>query len=71
MAEVVTAGSVTWSVATGGGAISGSGLFTAGTAVGSYPSTVHATIGGVLGTASVTRTTPAWSAGGSARIMQI
>ena len=46
----------TWSVAAGGGTISGSGLFTAGTTAGSFPNTVVATMGSVVGTASVTVT---------------
>ncbi|MEZ4586983.1 MAG: hypothetical protein R2909_11320 [Gemmatimonadales bacterium] len=43
-----------WSVAGGGGTVSESGLFTAGTAPGSFPNTVTATVGSLSGTASVT-----------------
>lgn len=42
-----------WSVVSGGGTISASGLFTAGTAAGSYANTVTASSGGKTGTASV------------------
>ncbi len=44
----------TWSVAAGGGTITSSGLFTAGTTAGSFPNTVVATMGSIAGTASVT-----------------
>lgn len=43
-----------WSIVAGGGAIDNSGMFTAGTAPGTYSSTVKAASGGVSGTASVT-----------------
>ncbi|MEO8032541.1 MAG: ice-binding family protein, partial [Gemmatimonadota bacterium] len=43
-----------WSVAAGGGTISGAGLFTAGTVAGVFANTVTATAGGVSGAASVT-----------------
>ncbi len=46
----------TWSIAAGGGAISGAGLFTAGTVPGTYTATVHAVSNGVTGTATVTVT---------------
>jgi hypothetical protein len=44
----------TWSVVAGGGAIAGTGLFTAGTVPGTYPNTVTAAEGSITGTASVT-----------------
>lgn len=44
----------TWSVVATGGAISSSGLFTAGTVAGTFTNTVKATSGGVSGTATVT-----------------
>jgi len=44
----------TWSVATGGGAINASGVFTAGTVLGTFANTVTATVGSISGTASVT-----------------
>ncbi len=51
-------GSVTinpaWSVVAGGGAISSSGQFTAGAAVGTYINTIRASVGGVSGRATVT-----------------
>ncbi len=43
----------TWSVVAGGGAISASGLFTAGTTPGTFTSTVKATSGDISGTATV------------------
>ena len=43
----------TWSVVAGGGAISASGLFTAGTTPGTFASTVKATSGDISGTATV------------------
>ena len=45
-----------WSVAAGGGAITGAGLFTAGTVPGTYTNTVTATSGAISGTATVTVT---------------
>lgn len=53
-----------WSVASGGGTISASGVFTAGTVAGSFPNTVTASVGAVAGHASVTV-----SAGGAASIV--
>ena len=49
----------TWLVTAGGGAISGTGAFTAGTTPGTFAGTVQATSGGIVGTASVTVTTGA------------
>ena len=46
----------TWSVVAGGGTINTAGLFTAGTAAGTYTNTVTASSGGVTGTATVTVT---------------
>jgi hypothetical protein len=46
----------TWSVINGGGTINGAGLFTAGTASGTYANTVQASSGGIAGTATVTVT---------------
>ena len=43
----------TWSVVSGGGTISASGLFTAGATPGTYSNTVRATSGAVSGTATV------------------
>lgn len=43
----------TWSVINGGGSISATGVFTAGTASGTYPNTVQASSGGRSGTATV------------------
>ena len=43
----------TWSVVSGGGTISASGVFTAGTTSGTFPSTVMATSGSLSGTATV------------------
>ena len=45
--------SPTWTVVSGGGSISGSGVFTAGTVPGSFASTVQATSGGKTATATV------------------
>ncbi len=42
-----------WSVGAGGGTISGSGLFTAGTTPGTFANTVRATSGSISGTATV------------------
>jgi hypothetical protein len=42
-----------WSVVAGGGGISGSGLFTAGLVAGTFPNTVRATSGSVIGSATV------------------
>ncbi|MDQ2667035.1 MAG: ice-binding family protein [Gemmatimonadota bacterium] len=46
----------TWSVVAGGGAISGAGLFTAGTLTGTFTNTVQASALGITGTATVTVT---------------
>ncbi len=46
----------TWSVINGGGAISLTGLFTAGSTVGTYTNTVQASSGTISGTATVTVT---------------
>ncbi|MHB1071882.1 MAG: ice-binding family protein [Gemmatimonadaceae bacterium] len=43
----------TWSVVAGGGAVTGTGMFTAGTVVGTYTNTVQASNGGITGTATV------------------
>ncbi|MEP7346856.1 MAG: hypothetical protein ABI877_16405, partial [Gemmatimonadaceae bacterium] len=43
----------TWSVIAGGGAVNGTGLFTAGTVVGTYTNTVQASSGGIAVTATV------------------
>ncbi|HEY0995435.1 MAG TPA: ice-binding family protein [Gemmatimonadaceae bacterium] len=43
----------TWSVVAGGGAVTGTGLFTAGTVVGTFTNTVQASSGGITGTATV------------------
>ena len=43
----------TWSVANGGGTITGAGLFTAGNTAGNFVNTVRAQSGAILGTASV------------------
>lgn len=48
--------SPTWSVVSGGGAISNSGLFTAGAVAGTFTNTVQATSGAINGTATVTVT---------------
>ncbi|MGI5862369.1 MAG: MYXO-CTERM sorting domain-containing protein [Myxococcales bacterium] len=45
--------SATWAVVAGGGSITPGGLFTAGTAAGTYPNTVRATMDGVEGFATV------------------
>ena len=47
----------TWSVVAGGGTINSTGLFTAGTAPGTFTNTVRAASGTIAGTASVTVTT--------------
>ena len=52
----VVAFTPTWSVVAGGGAISGAGLFTAGTLAGTFTNTVQASSGGIIGTATVTVT---------------
>ncbi|CAN5455314.1 hypothetical protein BH09GEM1_BH09GEM1_44770 [soil metagenome] len=52
----VVAFTPTWSVIAGGGAISGAGLFTAGTLAGTYTNTVQASALGIIGTATVTVT---------------
>ena len=44
----------TWAVVAGGGTISPTGLFTAGTALAVYPNTVRASSGGVSGYATIT-----------------
>jgi len=44
----------TWSVVAGGGAISTTGLFTAGATTGTFPNTVKATSGSISGTTTVT-----------------
>lgn len=43
----------TWSVASGGGTINGTGLFTAGTVAGTFTNSVTATSGSISGTSSV------------------
>jgi hypothetical protein len=48
----------TWSIVSGGGTISATGLFTAGTTAGTYANTVRATSGAISGTATVTVTVP-------------
>lgn len=48
----------TWSIASGGGTINSSGLFTAGSTPGSYADTVVASIGAISDSASVTVTAP-------------
>jgi len=53
---VVVAIAPTWSLAAGGGSISSTGLFTAGTEPGTFTSTVKASSGDVSGSASVTVT---------------
>jgi hypothetical protein len=55
--NVITTGSPTWSVSAGGGTINATGLFTAGTAPGTFTSTVQATSGSISGTATVIVTT--------------
>ena len=42
----------TWSVVAGGGAVNGSGMFTAGTAVGTFANTIQASSGGIAATAT-------------------
>ena len=46
----------TWSVVAGGGAVNGTGVFTAGTVVGTFANTIQASSGGINGTATVTET---------------
>ena len=46
----------TWSVVDGGGTVSATGMFTAGTVVGTYASTIQATSLGIRGTATVAET---------------
>jgi hypothetical protein len=46
----------TWSIVTGGGTITASGMFTAGTLPGTYTNTVKATSGNISGTATLTVT---------------
>lgn len=46
----------TWSVVAGGGSVSGTGLFTAGTTTGTYTNTVQASAGSLKATATVTVT---------------
>ena len=46
----------TWSVIAGGGSITGSGMFTAGTTVGTFANTVQASSAGITATATVTVT---------------
>jgi hypothetical protein len=46
----------TWSVVAGGGAVSSTGLFTAGTVIGTYANTVQASSLGIVGTGTVTET---------------
>ncbi len=48
----------TWSVAAGGGTISATGLFTAGSTPGTYANTIKATSGTISATATVTVTSP-------------
>jgi len=43
-----------WTVAAGGGTITGAGLFTAGSALGTYANTIQASSGGISGRATVT-----------------
>jgi hypothetical protein len=50
--------SYAWSVVNGGGSIDANGLFTAGSAVGTYVDTVVATVGGISGAATVNVTAP-------------
>lgn len=45
---------VSWRVTNGGGTIDSNGLFTSGNQLGSFPSTVEATVGSVTATATVT-----------------
>lgn len=49
-----TLSSISWSVQNGGGTIDTTGIFTAGTSLGTYLNTVRATSGGVGSTATVT-----------------
>ena len=50
----MVAGTPTWSVVAGGGSITSTGTFTAGTTAGTFTNTVRATISGVSGFATVT-----------------
>lgn len=50
------ASSPIWSVVNGGGTISPTGLFTAGTTSGTFPGTVKAAVGAIVGTADVSVT---------------
>lgn len=52
-ASNVVAITPTWSVVAGGGAINGTGMFTAGTAPGSFANSVQATSGAISGNATV------------------
>ncbi|WP_342376268.1 right-handed parallel beta-helix repeat-containing protein [Myxococcus stipitatus] len=52
----VTSFSASWSVVKGGGSISASGVFTAGTVAGTFADTVQVSVAGVTKTASVTVT---------------
>ncbi|NOT09638.1 MAG: DUF3494 domain-containing protein, partial [Gemmatimonadales bacterium] len=49
----------TWSIFAGGGTINAAGLFTAGIVAGTYVNTVRATLGAIVGSATVTITTGA------------
>lgn len=61
----VSAPQISWGVVAGGGSISASGLFTAGTAIKTFDDTVEATVNGISGYASVTVTTLPGLAGDS------
>lgn len=50
----ISLSSVNWAVVNGGGRIDANGVFSAGSAVGAFPSTVKASVGSVTATASVT-----------------
>ncbi len=65
-ANELTAPFVTWSVLNGGGTIDGSGVFQAGTTLGTYMNTVRALSGSIGSTASVTIVGAAGEAGGTA-----
>ena len=56
---VAITGAVTWSIVAGGGSIGASGMFTAGSAAGSFANTVKASSGTVSGFASVSVTSAA------------
>ena len=58
----------TWSLVAGGGAIGGSGLFTAGAVTGAFPNTVRAASGAIAGfaTVNVTSLVPAATLGSAA-----